>query len=64
MGVKLFLHLSVEMATDVDTKIWSVINIFDLATYIKCKHVVINDPYISACDSVVINAVIFLKKTP
>ena len=29
--IKLFLHLSVEMATDVDTEIWSTIDIFDLA---------------------------------
>ena len=29
-GIKSFLLFSVEMATDVDTKIWSVINIFDL----------------------------------
>ena len=32
--------------------------------HIKCKHVVINDPCISVCDSFVIIAVIFLKKTP
>ena len=29
-GYQVVLHLSVEMATDVATKIWSIINIFDL----------------------------------